>query len=266
MSSTIASILPSLPSLSVLFGAAIVALLAGIVRGFSGFGFSAVCVAGLSLFVPPSTVVPAVLALEVVASIDMLRPALRTADRSWVLWLLAGNVVFVPVGIALLAVLPPVQLRLMVSGSLLTAAIALRALIGHTFAPDRGLRGVAGAVSGLLNGLAASGGVAAAMLLSAAGVPAAKLRGTMVVFLLFAGAWSLACAALMTASAPGTTPLVGSKTLVWMAILAPGMLIGIRVGHGAFAGSDPARYRKLVLNLLIVICALGMARAGFELR
>mgnify|MGYP001271257159 CR=1 FL=1 len=262
----IATLLAQLPSLPLLIGSMAVALAAGFVRGFSGFGFSAVCVAGLSLFIAPSTVVPAVLALEIVASIDMLRPALRTADRSWVLWLLAGNAVFVPIGIALLAVLPPTELRLIVSASLLTAALALRAAIGHTFAPTPTLRIVAGAASGLLNGLAASGGVAAAMLLTAGGVPGAKLRGTMVVFLLFAGAWSLACAALLSVTASGATPLVGAQTLVWMAILAPGMLLGIRVGHGAFAGSDPAQFRKLVLNLLIVICLFGALRAGYDLR
>ncbi len=258
--------LAMLPSLPVLAASFAVALAAGFVRGFSGFGFSAVCVAGLALFVPPSTVVPAVLALEIVASIDMLRPALRHADRRWVTWLLAGNVVFVPVGILLLAVLPPTPLRLVVSGSLFTAAIVLRALIGRTFAANPPLRIAAGVASGLLNGLAASGGVAAAMLLSAAAVPAATLRGTMVVFLLFAGAWSLVCAAVLTVTSTGSTPLLGSQTLVWMAILAPGMLVGIRVGHRAFTGADPSGYRKRVLELLIVICAFGLARAFFDLR
>ena len=254
-----------MPTLPVLIGSLFVALAAGVVRGFSGFGFSAICVAGLSLFVPPSTVVPAVLALEIVASIDMLRPALRAADRGWVWSLLGGNLIFVPIGIALLAVLPPTPLRLIVSGSLLVAAIGLRAMIGHTLTPGPMLRVVAGAASGLLNGLAASGGVAAAMLLSAGGVAPAKLRGTMVVFLLFAGTWSLMCAALMSSSVAGATPLLGGKTLLWMAILAPGMLIGIRVGRNAFSGADPSRFRRLVLNLLIGICLLGVTRAGFEL-
>lgn len=59
---------------------------AGIVRGFAGFGFSALCVAGLSLFLPPAQVVPPVFMLEVLASVTLLRGALRDVDWRWLGW------------------------------------------------------------------------------------------------------------------------------------------------------------------------------------
>ncbi|RYF80996.1 MAG: sulfite exporter TauE/SafE family protein, partial [Comamonadaceae bacterium] len=46
---------------------------AGVVRGFAGFGFSAIAVAGLSLIVSPAQVVPAIFALEILASLSQLR-------------------------------------------------------------------------------------------------------------------------------------------------------------------------------------------------
>ena len=55
---------------------------AGIVRGFSGFGFSALTVAGISLFMAPAAVVPAVLVLEILASISVWRSAVRDLDIS----------------------------------------------------------------------------------------------------------------------------------------------------------------------------------------
>jgi uncharacterized membrane protein YfcA len=72
---------------------------AGIVRGFAGFGFSALCVAGLSLVMPPAQVVPPVFVLEVLASSSLLRGALAHADWRWLNWLLAGNALFIPVGV-----------------------------------------------------------------------------------------------------------------------------------------------------------------------
>ena len=45
---------------------------AGWVRGFSGFGFSALMVAGISLVVAPSEIVPTILMLEVLASLHMM--------------------------------------------------------------------------------------------------------------------------------------------------------------------------------------------------
>ncbi len=52
---------------------------AGIVRGFAGFGFSAITVAGMSLVVSPALVVPAIFMLEILAS---PRPAARRRAMS----------------------------------------------------------------------------------------------------------------------------------------------------------------------------------------
>jgi hypothetical protein len=43
------------------------------------------------------------------------------------------------------------------------------------------------------------------------------------------------------------------------------MLLGMRLGRKAFARSKPEGFRLLVLNLLIVISALSVARAFFDL-
>lgn len=241
----------------------LVSLGAGVVRGFAGFGYSALTVAGLSLFVAPATIVPAVLTLEVLASLSMWRSALREADRSWLGWLLAGNLVFIPVGIGLLAWLPPTELRLVVSVTLLVAAVLMRLAGSRQFAPTRHLQVGAGLASGLLNGMTASGGVAAAMLLTAAGVPAAALRATMVSMLFFAGLYALLCAALMPHGQG--TGLLTTDTLRWGLLLAPTMLAGVSLGRRAFAHIDAGSFRRHVLTLLIVIAALGTLRAASQL-
>jgi uncharacterized membrane protein YfcA len=203
------------------------------------------------------------MALEVLASVSMWRSAMRDADRAWLRALLVGNLIFIPIGIAMLAVLPETPLRLVVGCALLFTAAGLRIASHHSFASTAGLRATAGTASGLLNGVAASGGVAAAMLMAAAHVPPAKLRATMVSFLLYAGVYVLVCAALMPTGKAGG--LVSYETLRWAALLAPTMLAGIWLGKHSFANTDPAGYRQHVLTLLIVISALGVARAGFDL-
>lgn len=248
---------------SVLLAGLGVSLGAGFVRGFAGFGYSALTVAGLALFVAPGAVVPAVLALEILASISLWRSALRQADRGWLRWLLAGNMVFVPLGLTLLALLPATTLRLLVSTALFMTAVALRLAYKRSLAPTRALKSTAGMASGLLNGLAASGGVAAAMLLAAAHVPPVRLRATMVIFLLVASAYALICAALM--STHQTAGLITWETVNWVVLLAPSMLAGIWLGHRAFAIANVASHRQHVLTLLLVISALGMLRAGADL-
>lgn len=241
----------------------LVSLGAGVVRGFAGFGYSALTVAGLSLFVAPSTIVPAVLALEVLASLSMWRSALRAADVTWLRWLLGGNLVFIPVGISLLAVLPSTQLRLLVGFALLVAAVLIRLAGTRRFVPTWRLKAGAGLASGLLNGVAASGGVAAAILLAGAGVPAAALRATMVSMLFFAGLYALLCAVIVPMGQG--VGLLTLETLRWGLLLAPTMMAGIWIGQRSFANADPGRFRVHVLNLLILISALATLRAALQL-
>lgn len=241
----------------------LVSLGAGVVRGFAGFGYSALTVAGLSLFVAPATIVPAVLTLEVLASLSMWRSALRDADRDWLRWLLGGNLVFIPAGIGLLAWLPPTELRLLVGLALLVAAVLMRLAGSRRFAPTLRLKAAAGLASGLLNGVAASGGVAAAMLLTAAGVQAAALRATMVSMLFFAGLYALLCAVLVPQGQG--SGLLTLETLRWGLLLAPTMLAGIGIGRRVFTDTDPGSFRRHVLTLLIVIAGLGTLRAAVQL-
>lgn len=250
---------------TLLLAGLLVAVAAGVVRGFSGFGFSALTVAGMSLFVPPATLVPVVLALEVLASISLWRGTAHHADRGWLGWLVAGNALFIPLGVVLLAVLPETLLRLLVGGVLMVTAAGLRIGAGHRFAPSRPLRVVTGVLSGLLNGVAASGGVAAAMLMTASGVPPAALRGTMITFLVFAASYTLISAGVVSTAAAPVSRLLGPDTLLWGLVLAPGMLAGIWIGRRSFEGADPARFHAFVLNLLIFISGLGVARAAFDL-
>lgn len=54
-----------------MFAVSIIVLAASVIRGYAGFGFSAIVVAGASLFLPTREVVPLVLLLEIIASLQM---------------------------------------------------------------------------------------------------------------------------------------------------------------------------------------------------
>ncbi len=254
----------ALPGWTTLAGLAVV-LGAGIVRGFSGFGFSALTVAGFSVFTSPAQIVPIAIVLEVLASISLIRSATGDADRRWLGWLIAFNLLCIPLGLLLLAWLPETQLRLAVGATLLLTAMLLRVFEGHTIAPGPAMRAATGAASGLIQGAAASGGVTAALLMTAARLPPTSLRATMIAYLLFAGPYTLICAAFVTRASAGATALLTTRTLLDAALFAPVMMLGIWIGKRSFAGTDPARYRRFVLNLLIAMATLGVGRALFDL-
>ncbi|MFZ1499284.1 MAG: sulfite exporter TauE/SafE family protein [Giesbergeria sp.] len=243
----------------------IASLGAGVVRGFSGFGFSALTVAGISLFMAPATVVPAVLVLEILATISVWRSAVRDLDMAWLKALVIGNAILVPIGVYLLAHLDPLVLRLVVGCALLLTAFSLRWRDGTPLRTGRGVQAATGMLSGFLNGLAASGGVAAALLMAACHVPALAMRGTLIAYVTFASGYTLLWASVFSQGGDSGINVFSAETLRWILVLAPGMLMGMRLGRKAFARSNPDGFRLLVLNLLIVISALSVARSLFDL-
>ena len=62
-------------------------LLAAVIRGYSGFGFSALTVTSLSLILPPAEVVPTAFLLEIAASMFMLPMVWRSIDWQILIWL-----------------------------------------------------------------------------------------------------------------------------------------------------------------------------------
>jgi len=245
-------------SLLIVFGA-------GVVRGFAGFGFSALSVAGLALLVPPSQVVPAIFMLEVLASISLLRSAARHIDWHWLSWLIAGNVICLPLGIVLLAWLPETPMRLLIGVMLLLAAGLLRSGFSLALAPSAGVRLGVGMVSGFVNGVAAIGGIAVAVMLSTSQIAPAVMRATLIALFLFTDLYALAWSALISHATHAPTILVGNETFRWALWLAPAMLAGIWVGQRSFTDVSPAQFRRHVLNLLMLIAAISVLRALVEM-
>ena len=99
--------------------------IAGIIRGYSGFGFAMVAVTSISLVLPPIQVVPTVLMLEVLASLRLVPQVWRDIDWLSLRWLLAGSLFAAPFGVYLLANIPAVPMRIGISLLVLVAAVLL---------------------------------------------------------------------------------------------------------------------------------------------
>ena len=231
------------------------------VRGFAGFGFSALCVAGLSLFVPPAQVVPPIFVLEVLASVTLLRGALKDTDWAWLSWLVLGNALFIPLGVLLLVFASEMHLRVLIAALLLVAATMLRSGFRFALAPTRSVRLAVGLVSGFVNGVAAIGGIAVAVLLSTTAMTPATMRATMVMLFLFTDLYALVWAGIATLGIGPGHVLLDAHTLRWTTWLTPAMLAGIWVGQRSFAAVSPTQFSRRVLNLLILIALISMARA-----
>jgi uncharacterized membrane protein YfcA len=228
---------------------------ASIIRGYSGFGFAMVAVTSLSLMLPPIQVVPTVLILEVMASINLVPYVWRDIDWFSLRWLLAGSVLATPFGVYLLATIPAAPMRISISLIVLAAAVfMLRGWAWQRMA-GRTLIFIIGAACGMLNGAAAIGGppVILFYLSSPAGLTVS--RASIIAYFLGIDAISL-----IMVSIQGLTT---SKTLLTAGACLPPLILGIAVGRRIFKKVNKESFRHHVLILLIVLSISVMLRSIF---
>lgn len=247
-------------TLPLLVLSALVMLGAGVVRGYTGFGSSAVAVGTLAIVMSPARIVPVMYLMEIAASVTLI-PAIRQhIDWHWLRPLAIANLIATPVGVWILSRFDAAALRLMVALSLLALSLVL--LSGWSRAPTgrpagAPLRWATGGLSGIMSGIAAIGGLSVAAIFLLTGVAASQLRATMVALLLIMDVWAFALS-----YAGG---IVHWHTLALFVLMAPAMMTGIRLGHRLFKrdaarhGSD-GKFRQRVSWLLLAIAAAGLVR------
>ncbi len=229
---------------------ALCAFVAGIVRGFSGFGLSAVLVASAAFVIAPRLIIPTAQALEVVASIALIPAVWRDVNWRWLTPMAAGYVVSIPLGVAALTYLPGLWLRVGGCVTLLIASLCLLLNMRPKLRDDLSLRIGTGLVAGFFAGSSSLGGMVASTMLFAVAIPAKNLRATLVV--LFFGS------ALYSLSWGAWHGVVTSETFARAFWLALPLLAGIAVGSHGFKQVSEAGFRKAVLAVLSVLSIAGI--------
>ncbi|MDH3196545.1 MAG: sulfite exporter TauE/SafE family protein [Hyphomicrobiales bacterium] len=232
---------------------ALVILAASFVRGYSGFGFSAVLVAGLTLILPPAEVVPLSIGLEVVASLGQARGIWADIDRRRLMVLLIAGLIGNPLGVWLLVAIPVEPLRLALLSFIALASILLMVMPrAHT---DLSLALLAGGgfAAGVVNGATALSGLVLALVFTLAGIRPAVMRATMIAYFFVTDLWT---GGVMTAAG-----LVDQTTVLRVIAALPFLALGVWLGSRRFLATPPATFRVLVLWLLIGLSLIGLARS-----
>ncbi len=245
------------PEIPILMFSAVVVLLAGFVRGYSGFGFSMIMVICLSLIFPPAKIVPAILLLEVAASIWMLPRIWRQVDWPSLGWLYLGVLGGTPFGVYLLATIPGRPMR----GAIAVVVLILAVLLWLGFQlkrmPGRPATVATGLLSGLINGGAAIGGPPVILFYFSTPAGVAVSRASLIAF--FLGTDTLASGLCAVHG------LITMKTVVLSVILLVPLVVGLNLGSRSFIKAEPEAFRKKVLLLLLAMSLVILIKAiGFS--
>lgn len=222
---------------------------AAFVRGYSGFGFSALMIASSGLIADPRPFVPVAILCELTMTLVQARGVWSLIDWRRVLTMVAGAAVVMPFAISALARVGVDAARLAISSVILVFCVLLLSgwTVRHRIGPALQL-GV-GAISGLCNG-AAVGGLPVATFLAAQPIPAPVFRATIVAYLTLLDLVGLPFFA--------HAGLVGRHTVAIWLLSLPLIGAGIFLGGRHFLAASPQSFRRMAIGLLVVLSGLGL--------
>ena len=225
-------------------------VVAGYVRGYSGFGFAALVMSSAALVTDPFPFVPVVILADVFMTAGQARGIWRHIDWRRVAPLFGGALLGVPAGVYAIqwvgVDLGRAVLSLFVLGM---CAMLLRGwqIAPQAAAPHAGV----GLISGAANGMAV-GGLPVAVFFTAQGLAPVVFRATVIAYFTALDLWSIPVMA--------QAGMITRDSFLATAMGLPFMLLGLWLGGRRFASTSPADFRRFAILLLAVLSALGLAK------
>ena len=229
---------------------AAVAFVAGLSRGFSGFGAALIFIPVASAAVGPALAAPILLAIDAVGAAPMLPKAWKSADLRTVFVMSAGAVVSVPFGAAALGWMDPFALRWVISATILILAALLASGWRYTGRPLTGITLGVGVISGFLSGSAQIGGPPAVAYWLGGQSTAQTVRANIVVF--------FACSTVYTGVTYALSGFLGWP-MFWLSLaVAPPYIGGTALGMWMFGLARPETFRRISYALIAFAAILGL--------
>ena len=229
-----------------------VVFIASIIRGFNGFGFSAICISGFSFILPAIEIVPIILALEVAISVFMIPYIWNKIDWRFVFKILLGIIIGSPIGLYLLKHLNPQTIHLSVCLLIIFFSILLMKGYFNKKIDNNYGKFFTGLVSGTLNGLTTLGGMPVALFLLITSIQPAVIRGSLAALFFVTDIY-----AFVLSFFSGIVDMTTIYRVIPLIIILP---LGVFIGDKFFVKSKEETYRKIVFYFLIAISTFGAIR------
>ena len=231
---------------------AVICLIAGLIRGFSGFALSAMVMASGALIITPVQLIPICWWLEMTASLFMLRDGWQDANRKVAIGLAIGSTLGVPFGLALTMAIAPDLSKLVALGVIIAlATLQLSRLKIPFLNTNWGLYG-SGWLAGIVTGLASVGGMVVALYVLAQQAPPRQMRASLVLFLFLGSVTTMI--SLWYFGVMDETAVVRGLVMSFPAGL------GVVMGKLLFVPKWEHLYKPFCLTLLIALASTGVIR------
>jgi hypothetical protein len=221
--------------------AAAMAALAGLVRGYTGFGAAMVFVPVASLLYGPPVAVALIFLMDLLPTVPLVARALPRSDWRGIVWLAAGASLAIPVGVWGLTELPAGAVRWVIALSILAAVAALSSGWRYVHRPSAGLSLAVGGASGLLGGVASLYGPPVVLFWLSGQDPAPRIRANIMTY--------FGVTTIVSGASLGAAGLLTLPVLLQAVVLTPIYAGAIWFGSHAFRAFPERVFRPLALAL-----------------
>ncbi|MEL7027271.1 MAG: TSUP family transporter, partial [Pseudomonadota bacterium] len=211
------------------------ALVAGLVRGFAGFGTAMVFLPVAGQFLSPFSALTALMVMDLIGPLPKLRSAMRDGHLPDMVRLGAGAVLMIPVGLWVLGQVDPEVFRYGVSFAALLLLILLASGVRYSGRMTPPLVLGTGGLGGLLAGLVGLPGPPVIFLYMASKLPPAAIRGNIYTYLVMVDVLILGSLWIMD-------QLVVAALAVGALLILP-YALGVYVGAAIFRPEAETTYR-----------------------
>lgn len=229
-----------------------IVFVAGVIRGFLGFGSALLIVPALSVLYGPALAVVVGVLIEIPPSLGLLPVAIRQAERGTVTKMLLAFVVFVPVGTLLLKTVNPKLMKVVISIVVLVMVgiialqermVVLLSHFGTLFA---------GAISGVAQGMTGMAGPLFVTALLARGESAVQTRANIIA--LAGGLITISATSFILAG------LVTRQAIIFSVLGTPAILLGVWVGSALFQRFSRWKLRGVILTFLALTALVTLSQ------
>lgn len=212
-----------------------VTFLAGLARGFSGFGGALIFMPLAGIVIDPRLAAAALLMADTAIAATLIPNAARNAEKKDPVLMAVGALVGIPLGTALLVTIAPVTLRWMISGTVLVLLALLVSGWRYRGGSKPGLTLTVGFVSGLFSGAAQLGGPPVVAYLLGRDTPGRVIRASIILF--------FALSSMISAVAYGLNGLLTLQALILALVVAPVFSAGLFCGSRLFGLASERLFR-----------------------
>ena len=224
-----------------------VALVAGAIRGFAGFGGPLVMLPALNVFMPPALAVPLMMWIDLLVNVRLVPEVARQAQPAVLVPLIGGALLTLPLGVLTLLAVDADVMKRCVSAAILVAALILLSGWRYPGGISRpgwiGVGMLAGAVMG-----ATSLAVTAALFFQAGSQSAREARAN---FIIWVFAATIAMLGMLALGAGFDRTLLPA-----FVVLAPPYVAGTLAGAYMSGRLPDVAVRRAVLLLVIAVASM----------